>query len=72
VPERGLHEREEWLLLRRAITAIAEWRLVREGATDYIALGYDSGNGRPPRFKLCEFLTITGLYSEVEAEKWRL
>jgi hypothetical protein len=66
-----LHSTAEWLLLQRAVLAVSEWHLVHDGAADYVALGYDSGNGRPTRYKLLEFLTIAGLYNEAEAEKWR-
>ena len=48
---------------------MSEWHLVHENAADYVALGYDSGNGRPTRYKLLEFLTIAGLYNEAEVEK---
>ena len=71
VPERAGYTASEWLLIRDASQAVAEWRLVRDHAADYLTLGYDSGNGQPARFKLLEYITITGLHQEAEHDAWQ-
>jgi hypothetical protein len=59
----------ERTLVTRALNAIAEWRLVKEGAATYAQLGYDDGVGHVPIMKLREFLVISQLYAEAEREK---
>jgi hypothetical protein len=51
--------REERLLESRARAALAEWRLVREGAATYETLGYGVPDQGPAAVKLLEFLAIS-------------
>lgn len=67
----SLKTAEEIALERRAIKAIAEYKLVKDGVTGYAQLGFALPNGRVIAPKLREHLVIDAAYSNAFAEKYK-
>lgn len=66
-----LKTRAELLIEARAINALNEYRLVKNGATTYERLGYDVPGNGPAGIKLYEFLAIDAEIQRAETDRER-
>jgi hypothetical protein len=67
----ALKSRSEAALEQRAIRAIAEYRMVKDGITSYDRLGHGLPGGEVVEFKLREYLVIEALINDANEERDR-